>query len=69
MRVPIAFEEDEPVVGCCADGDWDESLFGGCRAVCGLSEATPLGNVGVGVGARLLLLEPVKYSSSISFFL
>lgn len=68
MRVPVVFEEDEPVVeDCCVD---DEPPFeaGDCRAVCGLSEAAPPGGVGVGVGTRLLL-EPVKYSSSISFFM
>lgn len=66
VRVPVTFEEDKPVLeDCCADvGCDDESPFetaGGCRAVevvvCGLSEATPPGSVGV--GTRLLLLEPV----------
>lgn len=51
VRVPAAFEEDEPVEGCCANADRDGKLpFRGCRAVCGLSEATPLGSISVGVG-------------------
>lgn len=62
MRVPVIFEEDEPVVeDCCAD---DEPPFE-AGAVCGLSFP---GGVGAGIGTRLLL-EPVKYSSSISFFM
>lgn len=69
MRVPVVFEEDEPAVNdCCADNEPPFETAGDCRSEFGLSEARPPGGVGVSAGTRLLL-EPVKYSSSVSFFI